>query len=143
MERILPEQVRAQVQRFWNILSGNSKTGLEELYAADAVVFTGRAKRSEPAALAAARRMRQVSSSSTNLATEVGDIDVQVVEDVAIASYVYEFHEIKRKGDGSQLDKKTRYGRATQIFRYDTVRGLQIVHEHLSAGEAPEVNPRR
>lgn len=142
MDRILPEQVRAQVQRFWNILSGNSKTGLQELYAADAVVFTGRAKRSEPAALAAARRMRQVSGSSTNLASEVGDIDVQVMEDIAVASYVYEFHEIKRTGDGRELDKKTRYGRATQIFRYDPARGLQIVHEHLSAGEAPEVSPK-
>lgn len=142
MERILPERVRAQVQRFWNILSGNSKANLLELYSADAIVFTGKARRSEPAALAAARRTRQLTGSSASLAAELGEIEVQIVEDVAIASYVYQFHEVQKKGDGSHVDKKTRFGRATQIFQLDPARGLQIVHEHLSAGEAPEVSSR-
>lgn len=142
MERILPEQVRAQVQRFWNILSGKSKANLHELYSADAIVFTGRAKRSEPAALATARRTRQFTASSASLAAELGEIDVQIVEDVAIASYIYQFHEVRKKGDGSHLNKKTRFGRATQIFQLDPAHGLQIVHEHLSAGEAPEVSFR-
>jgi len=142
MNRILPEQVRAQVQMFWNILSGTSKHSLDQLYAPDAIVFTGRSKRPEPAALAAARRMRQFSSSSPGLAAEVGEIDVQVVDDVAIASYVYQFHEIKKKGDGSRQEKTTRFGRATQIFRGGEAGKLLIVHEHLSAGEAPEVSTR-
>lgn len=140
MERISPEEVRAQVHKFWGILSGKFKDRLEQLYSVDAVVFTGKAKRSEPAALAAARRMRQLSGPSSDLNAEVAEIEVQIVENVAIASYTYQFHEVRKSGAGGRQEKKTRFGRATQVFRHDERAGLQIVHEHLSAGEAPEMS---
>ena len=140
MERISPEEVRAQVHKFWGILCRKSPERLEQLYAADGIVFTGRAKRTEPAALAAARRMRQLSSPSSELHAEVDEIEVQIVENVAIASYTYQFHEVRKSSEGGRQEKKTRFGRATQVFRHDPRAGLQIVHEHLSAGEAPETD---
>jgi ketosteroid isomerase-like protein len=143
MDSISPERVHAQVDKFWKILSGKSGEKLEHLYAPDAIVFTGRAKRAEPASLAAARRMRQVSGASSDLGVEVGQLEVQVVDSVAIASYTYRFHGVKESGDGGRLEKTTRYGRATQIFQLDDKGALQIVHEHLSAGEAPEIEKAR
>lgn len=139
MERISPEQVRAQVDKFWKILAGKSEDKLEQLYAADAIVFTGRARRGEPALLAAARRMRQVSDAGSDLNADVAQIEVQIVDNVAVASYTYQFHGAKAGRDGGRLEKKTRYGRATQIFQLGDKGGLQIVHEHLSAGEAPQI----
>jgi ketosteroid isomerase-like protein len=142
MERISPEQVRAQVHKFWKILSGKSNDNLDQLYAADAIVFAGKSKRTEPAALTAARRMRHLSGPTSDLNVEVADIDVQIVENVAIATYIYQFHEVKKGSDGGRLEKKTRFGRATQIFQHDESGRLQIVHEHLSTGEAPEIGAR-
>ena len=142
MEKISAEQVHAQVHKFWGILCGKSADRLEQLYAPEGTVFTGRAKRTEPAALAAARRMRQLAAPGSDMTAEVADIDVQIVEDVAIASYTYQFHEVRKGREGGRVEKKTRFGRATQIFRCDEKGGLQIVHEHLSAGEAPELESR-
>ena len=143
MQAISTEQVRAQVDKFWKILSGKSGDKLEPLYAPDAIVFTGRAKRAEPAPLAAARRMRQVSAGASDLGAEVGQVEVQVVDNVAIASYTYQFHGVKQGSDGGRLEKTTRYGRATQIFQRDDKGALRIVHEHLSAGEAPAIEKAR
>lgn len=139
MERISPEQVRAQVQKFWKILCGKSKDNLEELYAHDAIVFSGKARRSEPAQLAAARRTRHLASPTSDVNADVAEVDVQIVGDVAIASYTYQFHESRSGSDGGRMEKKTQYGRATQIFRLDDRGALRIVHEHLSAGETPAV----
>jgi ketosteroid isomerase-like protein len=139
METISPEQVRAQIDRFWKILSGKSQGSLEPFYAAGATAFTGRSKRAELAALAAARRMRRLAAAESELVAELVEVEVQVLENTAIASYTYQVHSINKKTDGSRLDKNTRFGRATQIFQQDGKGGLHIVHEHLSAGEAPEV----
>ena len=56
MERISSEDVRQEVQRFWAILSGNIAGKLEEMYSSTAIVFTGKAKRSESAKRMAVRR---------------------------------------------------------------------------------------
>jgi ketosteroid isomerase-like protein len=138
MEAILPEQVCAQIDRFWKILSGKSRGSLEPFYAAGATAFTGKSKRPELAALAVARRTRNLSAPDSELEAEVGQVEVQVLENTAIASYTYQVHSIRKKADGSRLEKNTRFGRATQIFQNDGTGRLQIVHEHLSAGEAPE-----
>jgi hypothetical protein len=58
MERISSEDVRQEVQRFWGILSENIAGKLEEMYSCTAIVFTGKAKRSESAKLMAVRRTR-------------------------------------------------------------------------------------
>src|SRR5215469_7595066 len=117
MERISDGQVRAQVQKFWSILSGKSNGNLEEFYSQDAIVFSGKSKRSEPAQLAVARRTRHLSGPISDTNAELGQLDIQVVSNVAIASYIYQFQETKSAKDGSRMEKKTLYGRATQIFR--------------------------
>jgi len=109
MERISPELVRAQVDKFWKSFSGQSGDKLEQFYAPDAIVFTGRSRRSEPAPLAVARRMRQIASSTSDLNAQVDQIDVQISEDVAIASYIYQFQAYKQNSDGGRLEKTTRY----------------------------------
>jgi ketosteroid isomerase-like protein len=139
MNRISEDQVRAQVRKFWNILSGKSSDALDRLYAPDAIVFTGKARRAEPAPLAVARRMRQLSSMATDSTVELGVMDVQIVSDVAVVSYTYQFNSAMTGSDGKRMQKKTSYGRATQIFTAGENDALQIVHEHLSAGETPEV----
>jgi len=139
METISPEQVRAQIGRFWKILSGESLGSLEPFYAAGASAFTGRSKRAESAALAAARRMRRLSTAEGELVAELAEVEVQVLENTAIASYTYQVHSISKKADGRRQEKNTRFGRATQIFQANGKGGLHIVHEHLSAGEAPAV----
>ena len=108
------------------------------MYAPDALVLTGRAKRPEPAPLTAARRQRQISA-VTDSSVEVADMDVQIVSNVAVASYTYQYHSAMTGSDGARVQKKTMFGRATQIFKIGENGALQIVHEHLSAGEAPAV----
>jgi ketosteroid isomerase-like protein len=139
MEGISQERVRAQVQKFWSILSGKSSGNLEEFYAQDAIVFSGKSKRSEPAQLAAARRTRHLSAPVSDSNAEIGQLEVQTFGPVAIASYTYQFNEAKSSKEAGRIEKKTLYGRATQIFRLDDSGVLRIVHEHLSAGEAPSV----
>ena len=56
--QISSDEIRAEVQKFWNILSGKSSEKLEDLYSPAAIIFTGKAKRSESGRLAAVRRMR-------------------------------------------------------------------------------------
>ena len=73
------------------------------------------------------------------MVAELVEVEIQVLENTAIASYTYQVHSIRKKADGSRLDKNTRFGRATQIFQNNGKAGLHIVHEHLSAGAAPEV----
>src|SRR5215510_13461888 len=97
MERISAEKVRAQIHRFWLILSGKSQDALEELYSADALVFTGKARRPESAMLAIARRARRAQQ-STN--AEVGAIELQITGDVAIATYTYQYHSARSAGSG-------------------------------------------
>lgn len=139
MESISTEQIRAQVQRFWRILSGKSKDSLEELYAPEAIVFTGQARRAEPAQLASARRLRHLSDAGTETGADISEMDVQIVGNVAVVSYTYQFRSATTGREGERLQKRTMFGRATQIFKVGENGALQIVHEHLSAGEAPAV----
>lgn len=139
MRGISQEQVRVHVQKFWSILSGKSTGDLGEFYGQDAIVFSGKSKRSEPAQLAVARRTRHLSAPVSDSNAEIGQLEVQSFGDVAIASYTYQFHEAKGGRESGRIEKKTLYGRATQIFRLEESGKLRIVHEHLSAGEAPSV----
>ncbi len=93
MKKISSEDVSKEVHRFWAILSGNLADKLEEMYSPSAIVFTGKAKRSESARLMAARRSRHRPGPGLSSRAEVGSIDVQIVgPDVAIAAYTYSFN---------------------------------------------------
>jgi ketosteroid isomerase-like protein len=138
MKKISSEDVRQEVQRFWAILSGNITGKLEEMYSSTAIVFTGKAKRSESGKLMALRRSRQLPGPASPSRAEVGSIDVQIVGlDVAIAAYTYSFDAHKTGADGSKVRLTTTFGRATQIFQRSGDGALRIVHEHLSAAAPP------
>lgn len=134
------EEVRAEVERFWNILSGKSGEKLEELYAPTALVFTGRAKRSESGRFAAVRRARQMSGSGASASSELDSIEVQVAApDVAIATYTYRFSSSRAGKAGGREQRTTLSGRSTQIFQRDEKGAWKIVHEHLSSAVPPKV----
>ena len=136
---ISPEKVRAEVDRFWQILCGKSNDKLEGLYSSSAVVFTGKGKAPEAASLAMTRRARHLGEPGTDSSVELGLVEVQAAgTDVAIASYTYKFQRAQTSGDGGRLERNTLFGRATQVFQLDNSGALWIVHEHLSAGTNPE-----
>ena len=138
MENISLEEVRAEVRRFWAILSRERKGKLEEMYWPTAIVFTGKAKRTESARLIAMRRSRQLPGTASTSRAEQDPIEVQIVgPDVAIAAYTYRYHTEKIAADGSKVQLDTFFGRATQIFLRDQAGALRIVHEHLSAAAPP------
>jgi ketosteroid isomerase-like protein len=138
MTKISSEDVCKEVRRFWAILSGNLADKLEEMYSPTAIVFTGKAKRSESAKLMAVRRSRHLPGTALSSRAEVGSIDVQIVgPDVAIAAYTYSFNTQKILANGSKVQINTTFGRATQIFERGEDRALRIVHEHLSAAAPP------
>jgi ketosteroid isomerase-like protein len=137
---ISPGEIRAEVQKFWSILSGKSREKLEDLYSQSAIVFTGKARHSEPGKLTAMRRMRQFVGADSDSSAEIDPIEVQFAgQDVAIASYTYRFHSSKIHKDGSRVQRNTLFGRSTQIFQRDDRGTLRIVHEHLSSAAPPAV----
>jgi len=140
MARISPEQVRSEVHRFWQVLTCKSKDPFEEFYSPDATVITGKAKRAERAQLAVARRKREIAQTS-DASVELGAIDVEIVGDqVAIASYTYNFRRIRKRGDGD-VRRDTPHGRATHVFQRDAAGSLRIAHEHLSSAAPTGVQP--
>lgn len=140
MDDISPEDVRAEVRRFWAILTGKLKDKLAEMYSPTAIAFTGKGKRSESAKLIAVRRSRQLAAASSIVRGELDSIEVQIVgPDAAIAAYTYNYHGDKIRADGTKVQLDTLLGRATQIFQRDDAGVLRIVHEHLSATDSPEV----
>jgi ketosteroid isomerase-like protein len=141
MGSISPDQVRAEIQKFWQIMCGKpSPAGaLEALYSPAAVVLSGKARTPEPATLALARRKRQIGRPDGESVVEVGAVEVQIEEPgVAIASYTYRFHQNRSANGGGQRTRHTLFGRATQIFQRDQRGVLRIVHEHLSAATNPQ-----
>jgi ketosteroid isomerase-like protein len=140
MDTIAPEQVRQGVRKFWEIMSGKSADRLEDLYSPAAIVITGKGRQPETANMALARRTRQIGDSAQDLNAELGELEIQIVGDVAVATYTYQFHTTRTTAEGSLKQRHTLYGRATQIFQLDTRRGLKIVHEHLSSAANPKVD---
>jgi len=140
MGDISPEDVRVEVRRFWAILLRNVNDKLEDMYSPTALVFTGKNKRSESAKVMAVRRSRQMSEAGSTLRAELDSIGVDIVgPDVAIATYTYRYHREKIQADGTTVGVDALFGRATQIFQRDEAGVLRIVHEHLSAGAAPQM----
>jgi hypothetical protein len=133
MSSISQEQVRKQVERFWQIMCGKSSGKLEDLYAHDALVISGRARRPEAANLAMTRRARRINEPGAEATVEIGPVEVQLSgPGAAIASYTYKLRQVRRGADGGRNERQL-LGRATQIFQLDSRGILRIVHEHLSA----------
>jgi ketosteroid isomerase-like protein len=139
MASISPERVRKEVERFWQIMCGKSSARLEDLYAPDALVISGRARKPEAANLAMARRARRIKEAGAEATVELGLVEVQIAEPgVAIASYTYKFQQSRMSADGGREERQL-LGRATQLFQLDSRGILRIVHEHLSAAGTAKV----
>jgi ketosteroid isomerase-like protein len=140
MMSISPDQVRAEVRRFWQIMCGKSQDRLEDLYSPSALLLTGKARKPEEASTALGRRARQISAPNSDSSADLGAVEVQTPEPgVAIASYTYKFHQARGDESGGVEKRHTMFGRATQIFQLDARGALRIVHEHLSAATNPEL----
>jgi ketosteroid isomerase-like protein len=135
MPNISPDQVRAEVKKFWNALVRKSKEDVEEMYFPAATVFSSTVPRTEPARLTVTRRARQFFASKSTMNVDVGAIDVQLAGTLAIASYNFSFQGTQVKTDGSSVNHEIPAGRGTHVFQLDESGKLRILHEHFSSGE--------
>ncbi|HLJ30755.1 MAG TPA: hypothetical protein VKY85_28885 [Candidatus Angelobacter sp.] len=110
------------------------------MYFPNATVFASTVPRSELARLTVTRRVRQFFGPRSTTQTELGPIDVQIIGNIAIASYSYSFRGTEVKSDGVSVQHEIPSGRATHIFQLDDNGKLRILHEHLSSGEPPKAN---
>jgi len=139
MRSILPDQVRTEVHKFWKAFTSKSKAEFEEMYLPSATVFSSIVPRSESARLAVARRVRQFFDPKSTIQIDVGGIDVQLVNNIAIATYPFWFKGTHFKcRDGSPVEHQIPFGRGTQVFRLNDDGHLRILHEHFSSSETAQ-----
>jgi ketosteroid isomerase-like protein len=135
VESISPEQVRAEVRRFWKIYCDKRKDQFAELYSPDATVLEIDARRIEPGLLMVARRVRELFSPLASLHAELRSIDVQILEPgIAVASYGLHFRLIRVSATGKRLESDLPVTRVTHVFQQDQNGKLRIIHEHMSSG---------
>ena len=135
MPRLIGEQVRAEVHKYWKAIAGRSGELLRAMYFPNAVVFGAVQQRSELAQLMLTRRLREYAQPTSTITAEVGTIDVELIEDAAIASYPYSFRLIKVNRDGTALQLEIPFACATQIFKTDGSGVPRILHEHFGNSE--------
>lgn len=136
LQKLTVDQVRGEVQRFWNVFTTKNGPALTEFYGPESSVFSSVSGRSEPGRLAAARRQREYFHTLSQLRATVGMTDIVLLCDgaAAVASYTFQFHATKVGSNISQKSEENiTNGRATQVFSYDADGKLRIVHEHLSS----------
>jgi ketosteroid isomerase-like protein len=119
----------------WSAFSSKAGDVMESLYFPGATVFNPTGPHSETARLTLARRLRQFAEEKSVRNAEIGTIDVRIMDEVAIASYSYEFRFSSIGKDGGQLDIHVPFSCATQVFWRDKGGLLRIAHEHLSTAE--------
>ena len=134
VSRARPEQIKAEVQRFWKVMSGKSGEELADFYSPYATVFGSSAMSAEPGRVAAIRRKREYLNPDAHLAADLGPIEVHLMgESAAVASYTFSFNARNVTNDiGDPKSESIRYGRATQVFEIESDGRLRILHEHIS-----------
>lgn len=135
-----PENIRAEVEKFWTAFTSKSTIQLAEFYAHDSSVFGSLSTRSEPGRLAATRREREYFGTNSVLRASHGEIEVTMLGDqVAIACYTFQFHAAKLGPGGARsAEEHIERGRATQVFSLDYDGQIRIFHEHLSLPTRPD-----
>ena len=134
LRKISVEEVKGEVQRFWNVFQAKSAEQLAEFYAPESSVFSSVSSRLEPGRLAAARRNREYFHPKSTLRASTGMIEVVMIGDSgAVASYNFQFHANRAGAMGKTEEEDIKNGRATQVFMLDPDDKLRIVHEHLSS----------
>jgi ketosteroid isomerase-like protein len=133
-----PEQVMAEVQRFWNAMSHKSGEELASFYSPNATVFGSSALSAEPGRVAAIRRRREYLNPEARVAADLGRIEVHFLGDSgAVASYTFSFNAQNVSSDiGDPKSESIRHGRATQVFEIDPDGKMRILHEHISIARA-------
>jgi ketosteroid isomerase-like protein len=126
------EQIKGEVQRFWNAFMNKDTSQLAEFYAHDSTVFSSLSSRPEPGRLAAARRQREYFNPKCTVRASVGIVDVVLLDDAAVATYNFQFHATKIVLGKPAEEENITNGRATHVFAFDPDHKLRIVHEHLS-----------
>src|SRR5262245_44460279 len=106
--KLSADQVKGEVQRFWNAFMEKNAEQLMEFYAPDSSVFSSVSARTEPGRLAAARRQREYFHKLSSVRATTGTIDVVLLgNDCAVANYMFQFHATKVQstlGQGSEED---------------------------------------
>jgi hypothetical protein len=133
---LLPDEIRARVQTFWNFFASKSKREFEQLYSPAATIFSADARRSEPASLMFVRRARELFGPTCAVAARLATIDVQILRsDLAVASYAFHFSVTRNLPNGKRVQVEMPFGRASQVFHRNERGVLQIIHEHMSSAE--------
>lgn len=136
MEAISAEQIRAEVQAFWEAFTSRSRDRFQALYSPTASCFAADGRRSEPARLMWVRREREFFGPKSSVDAKVGTVSVQVLApNLAVASYAFHFSIIRVLPNGSRVQIEVPFSRATQVFQRDEAGKLKIIHEHLSSAE--------
>jgi hypothetical protein len=137
MEAISAEQIRSEVQAFWEAFTSRSKNRFEELYSPTASCFAADGRRSEPARLMWVRREREFFGPKSSVGAKVGMVSVQILgPNLAVASYGFQFSMIRVLANGSRVQIEVPFSRATQVFQRGEDGKVLIIHEHLSSAEA-------
>jgi ketosteroid isomerase-like protein len=140
MENISPDEVRAEVKKFWDFFSRKSKARFDEMYLPSATVFAADSRRMEPARLVLVRRERELFGPRSLVAAKLGLIDLQILgTDLAIASYPLHFSLPRALASSKRYQAEIPSGRATQVFQRDDKGVLRIIHEHVSSAEPVSV----
>src|SRR5258708_9718130 len=101
-EALSVHMIRAQVARFWIILTSKRSESLKEFYDPQAIVFSSSATRSEVGSLTVVRRNREYISSAAEIHYALGDIDVQAISsEAAAASDAFRFDARNAAGQPS------------------------------------------
>jgi ketosteroid isomerase-like protein len=114
---------------------------MESMYYPAATLFSHSAPQSETARLTLARRLRQFAEEKSARSAELGTIEVGIMDDVAVATYPYEFRLTSIEKDGSLVDTSVPFSCATQVFLRDKSGVLRIAHEHFSSAEPGKRKP--
>ncbi|HJW98652.1 MAG TPA: hypothetical protein VJ453_00735 [Terriglobales bacterium] len=134
-EKLTPEIVTIEVQRFWKAFQERNGDALTDLYSPEAMVFSSSNSRPEPGRLASARRQREYFQPQTTIKVALGEI-LLLGDSAAVCGYNFDFeaHHVAT-GLGSNGEEHIHQGRVTQVFSYNTEGQLRVVHEHLRCAE--------
>jgi ketosteroid isomerase-like protein len=136
MEAISSEEIRREIQEFWDAFTHQSKTRFQELYSPTASCFAADGRRSEPARLMWVRREREFFGPRSSVAARLGDVRVQVLgPNLAVASYAFHFSIVRIMANGTRVEVDVPFCRATQVIQRQDGGALRIIHEHLSSAE--------
>jgi len=133
---ISPDEIRAEVRKFWDFFSRKSKAQFAEMYLPSATVFAVDARRMELARLMLVRRERELFGPASSVNAKFGPIDVQLLgTDLAVASYPFHLSITRALPGGKSYQAEVPSGRATQVFQRNEKGVLRILHEHTSSAE--------